>query len=181
MHAAAGLHRPVDSEDDAEDLSVSKASEEAEERRSRTSTDFDSSDFDRLLEAASSGGMSDTVKSGSGGVLEGMDLQGPTRRLNSTVTSNSTNPRGFSGQNLSQPLAETMQRLNLTATLNRAQARQQASLVSDAQRASARDHIDGNAHVKSSVTEPGLVDPKQDFSSGADAADTTQLIKGFTD
>lgn len=76
----------------------------AEDQTANTSTSFDSLSFDRMLEAASSGGMSDNLRSESDGV--------PQNDRNGTVHSN-TNSTGESAGKAA--LAEALARHKITA------------------------------------------------------------------
>ncbi|DBA79457.1 TPA: hypothetical protein ACH3X2_007729 [Trebouxia sp. C0005] len=115
--------------DQSEIQTLSASSDEVEGNAAKSSAAFDSPDFDRLLEAASSGGMSDNLDSDSGGVLQGVDLQGPTRRLNSTLSSNLTMPTGPVVRHPAQNLTQAMQQLNLKTSSGRAEALRQQRLA----------------------------------------------------
>ena len=125
LFAAGGTEQAFTSQDQSEIQTLSASSDEVEGESAKSSAAFDSSDFDRLLEAASSGGMSDNLDSESGGVLQGVDLQGPTRRLNSTISSNSTMPTGPVVRNPAQNLTQAMQRLDLKPSSGKAEALRQ--------------------------------------------------------
>ena len=73
--------------------------------------------------------MSDNLDSDSGGVLQGVDLQGPTRRLNSTLSSNLTMPTGPVVRHPAQNLTQAMQQLNLKTSSGRAEALRQQRLA----------------------------------------------------
>ena len=125
LFAAGGTEQAFTSQDQSEIQTLSASSDEVEGKSAKSSAAFDSSDFDRLLEAASSGGMSDNLDSESGGVLQGVDQQGPTRRLNSTISSNSTMPTGPVVRNPAQNLTQAMQRLDLKTSSGKAEALRQ--------------------------------------------------------
>ena len=73
--------------------------------------------------------MSDNLDSESGGVLQGADLQGPTRRLNSTLSSNLDVPTGLVVQHPAQTLTQAMQRLELKTSSGKAEALRQQRLA----------------------------------------------------
>ena len=185
---AEGLWQSPNPEASAEGIAATTASDEAEARKRKTSAEFDSSDFDRLLEAVSSGGMSDNLKSGSGGVLEGMDLQGPTRRLNSTLnTTRSSNPTptGKSADDdVSQSGSVAMQPLSVASDW--ASIRDTAKNVD---KTSVQDDITGNPRIsvsefttddfRASVRDPTSGEATQQLSNADSAA--TQLMSEFTD
>ena len=75
--------------------------------------------------------MSDKLDTESGGVLQGVDLQGPIRRLNSTLSSNSTLPMQPKVRNPAQNLTQAMQRLNLTSSSGKAEALRQQRLAAE--------------------------------------------------
>ena len=131
MCVAEGIDLIASPEDQAGNPSTGEAVTKSKMAASKSSAAFDSSDFDRLLEAASSGGMSDKLDSESGGVLQGVDLQGPIRRLNSTLSSNSTLPMQPVVYNPAQNLTQAMQRLNLTSSSGKAEALRQQRLATE--------------------------------------------------
>lgn len=89
---------------------VNSKSEEVEESRQISNTDLAGTDFDRLLEAASSGGKSDIQDSIPGGRLNGIDLQGATRRTNNTLNATATG-MDRSGSGNPHTLTDTLQQL----------------------------------------------------------------------
>ena len=90
--------------------------------------------------------MSDNLDSESGGVLQGVDLQGPTRRLNSTLSSNSTvhMPTGPEVQNPAQKLTQAMQRLDIRTSSGKAEALRQQRLASQRTETPVRAMTNGN-------------------------------------
>ncbi len=142
--AAGRTHQASTVLDQFEIQNLSAASDEGEGKFAKSSATFDSSDFDRLLEAASSGGMSDNLESESGGILQGVDLQGPTRRLNSTLSSNSTMPTGPVVRNPAQNLTQAMQRLDLKTSSGKAEALRQQRLAAQLTKTPVRAMTNGN-------------------------------------
>ncbi len=150
LFAAGGTDRASTTQDQSEIQNHSASFDEMEEKSAKSSAAFDSSDFDRLLEAASSGGMSDNLDSESGGVLQGVDLQGPTRRLNSTLSSNSTMPVGPVVQHPAQTLTQAMQRLDLKTSSGKAEALRQQRLAAQLTKTPARAMTNGNVMPQTS-------------------------------
>lgn len=150
--------------DQSEIQTLGTSSAEVEGKSAKSSAAFDSSDFDRLLEAASSGGMSDNLDSESGGFLQGVDLQGPIRRLNSTLSSNSTMPTGPFVRNPAQNLTQAMQRLNLKTRSGKAEALRKQSLAAQLTKTPARAMTNGNVMPQ--------------MSKENDTEDVTQNIAG---
>jgi hypothetical protein len=144
LFAAGGTDQASTTLDQSENEILSASSDEVEGKSAKSSAAFDSSDFDRLLEAASSGGMSDNLDSESGGVLQGVDLQGPTRRLNSTLSSNLTMPTGSVVRNPAQNLTEAMQRLDLKTSSGKAEALRQQRLAAQLTKTPVRTMTNGN-------------------------------------
>ncbi len=144
MFAAGGTDQASTTLDQSENEILSASSDEVEGKSAKSSAAFDSSDFDRLLEAASSGGMSDNLDSESGGVLQGVDLQGPTRRLNSTLSSNLTMPTGPVVRNPAQNLTQAMQRLDLKTSSGKAEALRQQRLAAQLTKTPVRTMTNGN-------------------------------------
>lgn len=137
--------------DQSELKDPSASSDELEGKSAKSSAAFDSSDFDRLLEAASSGGMSDNLDSESGGVLQGVDLQGPTRRLNSTLGSKSTMPTVPVVRNPAQNLTQAMQQLDLKTSSGKAEALRQQRLAAQLSKTPARAMTKGNVMPQTSI------------------------------
>ena len=149
--AAGGTDQASTTLDQSELKDPRASSDELEGKSAKSSAAFDSSDFDRLLEAASSGGMSDNLDSESGGVLQGVDLQGPIRRLNSTLGSKSTMPTVPVVRNPAQNLTQAMQQLDLKTSSGKAEALRQQRLAAQLSKTPVRAMTKGNVMPQTSI------------------------------
>ena len=107
----AGLAGRLESGAELEPAGAS-SSKTAEQQHDTAGNALHASSFDRLLEAASSGGMSDNLESESEGALGGIELQGTKRHLNGTANSNSSSAAESAGK---AALAKALARHNITA------------------------------------------------------------------
>ena len=113
MNGITGLSVVVESQAEPKPVTASTSLEQQEEdQTSASSAAFGSSSFDRLLEAASSGGMSENFEPDTGGVLAGMELRGTKKRLNGNTNANLNSARESEGK---AALAEALARHNITA------------------------------------------------------------------
>ena len=115
---------------------VNSKSEEGEKSRQISNTDLAGTDFDRLLEAASSGGMSDIPDSKFGGKLNGLNPQGASRQVNNTLNATATG-MGRSGSGNPNTLTDTLQQLQQEQQRKANAAK--ASAKTQAGRTSAKD------------------------------------------
>jgi len=106
------------------------------------------------------------LDSESGGVLQGVDLQGPTRRLNSTLSSNLTMPIGPVVQHPAQTLTQAMQRLDLKTSSGKAEALRQQRLAAQLTKTSVRAMTNGNVMPQTS-NEVKSEDVMQNFAGQA--------------
>ena len=144
-------------------------SDEVKPQHSVPNPDLESADFDRLLEAASSGGMSNIQESEGGGALKGVDIQRSTRRQNSTLDADSTAGSKLASGNGLETLTETLQQLRRTS-----QAR--ASAKNAVGKTPAKDL--SWDQLKPQVAEP---DTQQEFLDGSMNADNSLLGQGISD
>ena len=112
IHSGSSDEIVYESQAEHEPVTASTSVEEEEDQNAVSGAAFGSSSFDRLLEAASSGGMSDNLKPDTGGLLDGVELQGTKKRLNGTTNASSNSTRESAGK---AALAEALARHNITA------------------------------------------------------------------
>ena len=109
---------PADLDNDKDAVSAfldDTKSEGIKPQQSVPNPDLESADFDRLLEAASSGGMSNIGDSGAGSALKGVSLQQPTKGQSSTLNANSIAADKLASENGPETLTGTLQQLRRTS------------------------------------------------------------------